>query len=165
MNKAEKTLCISRTDVEMALAILISLVLGNFIPQYQAMTACIAVLLCVQEGVKESWKACVIRLLITVVGGITGIIVVLADNAMGNQGLFILMISAGILLTFFGCKLAKVPVFNSRIGCVTFILVVLTKTGDDRIWYALFRLLSTLYGAVAVMVVSLVFQLLTSHRR
>jgi uncharacterized membrane protein YgaE (UPF0421/DUF939 family) len=153
----KKQVKIGRTDAEMALAVFISLLPAKVIPQYQAMTACIATLLCVQEGVKESWKAGLTRLLITTVGGLTGIMVVLADNAVENQWLFMIMTAAGIVLTLFGCRFVGAPVFNSRIGGVTFILVVLTKTGADRIWYALYRLFSTLYGVAAVMVVGAVF--------
>jgi uncharacterized membrane protein YgaE (UPF0421/DUF939 family) len=139
--------------------------MAKVIPEFQTMTACITTILCVQDGGKESGKAGLIRLVITAVGGLAAVFVVLLDDVAGMPWLFALMIMAGLLLTLLGCKLARVPAFNARIGGVTFILVVLTKTGNDRIGYALFRLLSTLYGAAAVMLVTAVFVFFTTSGR
>jgi hypothetical protein len=77
-------------------------------------------------------------------------LVVLLDAHADNQWLVIFLIMLGVVITLFGCNLAGTPAFNARIGGVTFILVVLTKTGTDKIAYALFRLLSTLYGVVVI---------------
>jgi hypothetical protein len=71
----------------------------------------------------------------------------------------------GVMLTLFFCKLAKVPIFNARIGGVTFILVVLTKVESERISYAIFRLLSTLYGVVAVILITAVFSLVIREKK
>ncbi|GHV44195.1 hypothetical protein AGMMS49546_27780 [Spirochaetia bacterium] len=154
---------ISLIDTEIALAIGICLLLAMVIPQFQIMTACIAVLLCVQNGIKDNIKAGLIRIVITLIGGFVGIAVILADNYFLNPVLFIVMVMIGVLLTLFCCKLAGVPAFNARIGGVTFILVVLAKTGSDRIDYALFRLLSTVYGVAAVVLVTGVFSLFTGR--
>jgi uncharacterized membrane protein YgaE (UPF0421/DUF939 family) len=148
---------ISRLDVQFALAVGICLLMAKIIPEFQAMTACIATLLCMQNSVTESWKSGLLRLIITAIGGLAAVVVILVDDYVCNSWLFIIMIMLGLLLTLASCKLAKVPAFNTRIGGVTFILVVLTKTGSERIYYALFRLLSTLYGVAAVIFVSLVF--------
>ncbi|MDR1468395.1 MAG: FUSC family protein [Spirochaetaceae bacterium] len=152
-----KVVLLNKTDVEIALASGICLSLAGLIPEFQAMTACIATLLCVQEGLKPSLKAGMVRLIVTAVGGLIGILVVLADVYAANHWVFIFLIMIGLVLTLFGCKLAGTPAFNARIGGVTFILVVLTKTGTDRIAYALFRLLSTLYGVAVVLIVTAVF--------
>ena len=148
-------------DLQIVIASGLCLLAAKWIPEFQTMTACIATLLCIQDDVKTSGKAGLIRLIITALGGLAGILVILADNFFGNPLLFILLIMAGLLLTLCACKLAGIPAFNSRIGGVTFILVVLTKTGADRIYYALFRLLSTLYGVIAVIMVSVIFTFIT----
>jgi uncharacterized membrane protein YgaE (UPF0421/DUF939 family) len=152
-----KAAFLNKIDIEIALASGICLLSAQFIPELQAMTACISTLLCVQEGVKLSLKTGIIRLVVTAVGGLTGILVVLLDVHAANQWLFILLIMSGLVITLFGCKLTGTPAFNARIGGITFILVVLTKNGTDRIPYALFRLLSTLYGVVSVLIVAAVF--------
>jgi uncharacterized membrane protein YgaE (UPF0421/DUF939 family) len=159
---------LNQVDIEIALATGLCLFAAYFIPEFQAMTACISTLLCVQEGVKPSLKAGIIRLIVTAVGGTVGILVVLLDIQIANEWLFSVLIMAGLIVTLSGCKLTGMPVFNARIGGVTFILVVLTKTGTDRIPYALFRLLSTLYGVAAVLIVSalfLLFQMKTNTKK
>jgi uncharacterized membrane protein YgaE (UPF0421/DUF939 family) len=165
MDKDNKTpAIITRIDIQIAVAAGICLLMAKVIPEFQVMTACIATLLCIQDGVKASWKAGVLRLIVTGVGGLIAVLVILLDNAAGNSWLFVVMIMLGLLLTLFGCKLAKVPPFNARIGGITFILVVLTKTGADRVTYAIFRLLSTLYGVAAVIIVAAVFAMFTRKK-
>jgi uncharacterized membrane protein YgaE (UPF0421/DUF939 family) len=157
MNERKITRFDWHTDIKISITVGVCLLIAKAIPEFQTMTACIAALLCVQNGVKKSGKAGLLRLIITAIGGLIAILVILADNKIGNLWIFIAMIVLGVLFTLFGCKVAHVPPFNARIGGVTFILVVLTKTGPDRISYALFRLLSTLYGVIAVMFVSIFF--------
>jgi uncharacterized membrane protein YgaE (UPF0421/DUF939 family) len=162
--KANTPISISLIDVKIVLAVGICLLMAKVIPEFQTMTACITTLLCVQDGGRESGKAGLIRLAITAIGGLVAVLVVLLDDMVGMPWLFAVMIMAGLFLTLMGCKLVRVPVFNARIGGVTFILVVLTKTGNDRIVYSLFRLLSTFYGVVAIMMVTAVFVFLTAFR-
>jgi uncharacterized membrane protein YgaE (UPF0421/DUF939 family) len=154
-----KSVLLNKIDIEIALASGICLVAANFIPNFQAMTACIATLLCVQEGVKPSLKAGIMRLIVTAIGGIVGIVIVLLDVYAAGQRLFVVLIMLGVTAVLWGCRLAGIPAFNARIGGVTFILVVLTKTGSERIPYALFRLFSTLYGVAAVLLVAAVVSL------
>lgn len=124
----------------------------------QKMTACISCLLCCQDTVKVSFKAGRNRLIITAIGGLTAIAVILIDNAVGKDWLMVLMVTGGVLLTLFLCKCARVPYINARIGGVTFILVSCTLSGPARIWYGVFRFVSTLYGVLVVLLVTWVFE-------
>jgi len=123
----------------------------------QKMTAAIACLLCCQGEVKASWNAGVNRLIITAVGGATGILAVLISMAVGNDIIMASILAVLVMLTLFLCKLCRVPYINCRIGGVTFILVSSTLNGTNRIWYALFRFVSTLYGALIVMLVTCIY--------
>lgn len=124
----------------------------------QKMTACISCLLCCQDSTPVSLKAGINRLIITAVGGGVGIAVILLDNAVDNEWLMVVFIAAGILLTLFLCKAAKVPYINARIGGVTFILVTCTLSGTARIWYGIFRFVSTFYAVVIVLLVTWIFE-------
>lgn len=124
----------------------------------QKMTAAITCLLCCQDDAKISWKSGVNRVIITFIGGIIAIAAVLLDGVTQNQYLFVVYAFVGILLTLILCKCAKVPYVNARIGGVTFILVACTLSGNARIWYSIFRLISTMYGVVISMLVTWVFQ-------
>ena len=72
--------------------------------------------------------------------------------------MMVLLIAAGILLTLFLCKKAKVPYINARIGGVTFILVTCTLAGSARIWYGVFRFVSTLYSVLVVLLVTWIWE-------
>lgn len=124
----------------------------------QKMTACITCLLVVQDTTKISYKSGVTRMIITAIGGGLAVLVVLADTALQNQWAMVVMVMLGVLATLYLCKLAKVPAFTTRIGGVTFILVALTLSGHARVWYALFRLMSTLYGVLVVLVVTWMYE-------
>lgn len=131
----------------------------------QKMTACITCLLCCQDTEQISKKAGLNRLIITAVGGIVGMIVVWIDTRVSAQWLLVVMVAAGVLLTLFLCKAAKVPYINARIGGVTFILVTCTLSGHARIWYAVFRFVSTLYGVAVVLAVTWLFRRFSGDER
>ncbi|PWM75664.1 MAG: hypothetical protein DBX59_01415 [Bacillota bacterium] len=120
----------------------------------QKMTACISCLLCCQDTTRISYKAGVNRIIITAIGGLVGILVVLLDGIIGNQLVMVVLVALGVLATLFLCKCAHVPYINARIGGVTFILVSSTLNGNARIWYAVWRLVSTLYGVAVVTLVT-----------
>ncbi len=129
----------------------------------QKMTSCIACLLCCQDNLSISKKAGLNRLIITFIGGLAAVLVVLIDNALGKEWLFVVMTALGLLLTLLLCKAARVPYINARIGGVTFILVACTLTENARIFYALFRFISTLYGVAVVLLVTWLWQLAEKH--
>jgi uncharacterized membrane protein YgaE (UPF0421/DUF939 family) len=159
MKNSKTPFHISITDCQIVIASGICLLMRNIIPEFQVMTACIATLFCVQEGMKPSFKAGLARLMVTAIGGLAGLLVILLDKMADSPQFFIILTMAGLLLTLFICKLTRVPPFTTRIGGVTFILVVVVKTGTNTIYYAVFRLLSTLYGVIAVIVTMTVFAL------
>lgn len=158
-------------DVRIAVAILICCLTTTVLKQFgivfeyngmtleviQTMTACITCLLCCQDNEKISFKSGVNRLIITAIGGGVGILVVFLDDMIGNKWFLTVMIALGIVLTLFLCKAAKVPYINARIGGVTFVLVTCTLSSSARIWYAVFRLVSTFYGVLAVLIVTFLF--------
>lgn len=168
--KIEKA-AVSRIDVMIAVAIAICVLTSTILNYFglkftfgemhleiiQKMTACIACLLCCQDNTKISYKAGVNRLIITAIGGIVGVAVILLDNLIDNQWVMVLMTALGILATLLLCKAAKVPYINARIGGVTFILVTCTLTGSARIWYGVFRFISTFYGVMVVLLVTWIF--------
>lgn len=124
---------------------------------FQTMTSCIACMLCMQDNTTISKKAGVNRLIITLVGGCVGIGVILIDNFLQSKSVMTLMMGVGIIITLLLCKCCKVPYINARIGGVTFVLVTCTLTGTGRIWYALFRLLSTFGGILVTLLISWLF--------
>ncbi len=170
---------ITRLDIRIAISALLccltSAILNHFNVKFtvgemhleiiQKMTACISCLLLCQENTKFSAKAGVNRLIITAIGGIVGIAAILIDTAVGSEWLMVPLMGIGVLLTLFFCKLAKMPYIQARIGCVTFVLVTCTLNGNARVYYAVFRLVSTLYAAVIVLLVTWLWEKLVPEKR
>jgi uncharacterized membrane protein YccC len=130
----------------------------------QKMTSCIACLLCCQDSSSISLKAGINRIIITFIGGLVGILVIILDDFIGNEWILGCMVALGVVLTLFLCKAAKVPYINARIGGVTFILVTCTLQSDARIYYGMFRLVSTVFGVLVVLAVTWIFQLFSKKK-
>lgn len=121
----------------------------------QKVTACITCLLCCQDGLGASVGAGRTRVLVTAVGGAIGIAVVALDILLGQSPwILAVLIAIGTIASLCLCRRAGAPAFSARVGTISFVLVACTLSGTARIWYALFRLLSTVFGAVVVSLVT-----------
>ncbi|MCD7918240.1 MAG: FUSC family protein [Clostridiales bacterium] len=179
MKPETEKLTVTLLDVRMAVCVLIcytaSMLLsdvagikftwGNYsLEIIQKMTCCISCFLCCQDNTKVSLKAGINRLIITAIGGIVAIVIIALDCVIGNDWVEMLMIVVGVVLTLFLCKAAKVPYINARIGCVTLILVACTLNSTARIWYGVFRLVSTLFAVLVVLLVTWIFDKIQAGR-
>lgn len=162
---------ISFIDIRIAVSVLICLLtaellnhVGLKIP-YQGMqleiiqhlTAAISCLLVCQQTTEITKKAAGIRLIITAIGGVLGIIIAVIDNWMNNGWMLAVMTAVGVLLSLFFCKCAKVPYVNARIGALTCVVVAGTLSGTARVLYAALRFVSTFYGALIAVIVTMIF--------
>ena len=121
----------------------------------QKATACISCLLCCQDTADASRRAGAMRVLVTAVGAACGMAAVAIDQLMGpNLWLLALLMTVGLVATLCLCRLAGAPAFNARIGAISFLLVASALTGTARLWYAVFRLVSTVFGALVTWVVT-----------
>jgi len=121
----------------------------------QKATACISCLLCCQDMADASRGAGAMRVLVTAVGAACGMAVVALDQLLGsNPWLLAVLTAVGVAATLCLCRLAGAPAFNARIGAISFLLVAGTLTGTARLWYAVFRLVSTVFGALVAWIVT-----------
>ena len=174
----KEKVAISSVDMRIAVAVLVCMLTSTILNSLgmkftygemkleiiQKMTAAIACILCCQDNLIVSKKSGISRLIITVIGGLVAIAAVVLDNLLQNQWLMVGLVSCGVLLTLLFCKCAGVPYITARIGAVTFILVSCTLAGPARIWYAVFRFVSTLYGVFIVLIVTWCFEKLSVIR-
>ena len=159
----------SMLDLRIAICVLVCLLASNALTALdlrfavgemrldiiQKATACISCLLCCQDTADASYKAGAMRVQVTVVGAICGMAVVALDQLMGsNMWLLAVLMAAGLVATLGLCRLTGAPAFNARIGAISFLLVASTLTGTARLWYAGFRLISTVFGALVTWVVT-----------
>ena len=130
----------------------------------QALAACTGAVMCVQEGGKASFGACKNRVVGVICGGVVGIAVVLLDNLMGLDLVFYLLVGLGIIANFLLCKVAKLPLVQARVSCMTVLLVVLVLGGPARINYAIGRFIGTLIGALVAWAVSVAWEKISAKR-
>ena len=130
----------------------------------QKATAAISCLLCVQDNVGASKGAGWMRIKVTAMAAIAALVVVSIDSLIGNQWLSVVLLMLGVLLTMFLCKLIKAPYMNCRIGAISYVLIAVTLSSQARIVYALFRVISTVYGVLVVIFVTWLFGLFTNKK-
>ena len=157
--KPEKVPVFSGLDIGIALGAIICLVTARYVSFIQYIPATFAVLLCMQDKVKLTWKTGLYRIIITIVAGIIGIGVILADMAAGNEWLFFIFAFIGLVITMVICKLLSLPPMLARIGALTLVLVVTVLAGNERIMYAVLRLVGTFYGVLVSIVLSFIMSL------
>lgn len=165
MNEVKTKPGISGMDVAIGAAVVAALlvchVAGLLGWQIQALAACTGAVMCVQDGKKASWGAGLNRLKGVLCGGLTGIAVVLADNVIGIDLVFYLLVGAGVVANLLLCKSVKLPLVQARVSCMSLLLVTLVLQDAARINYAFGRLIGTLVGAVVALLVSMIFAALT----
>ncbi|NLO84286.1 MAG: hypothetical protein GX096_02500 [Clostridiales bacterium] len=145
-------------DWKLAVAVLICLYASQMVSWIHYMPACFAAILCMQDTVAVSWKTGLNRLILTAVGGLVGIVVLLADSLIGNQWIFLLLAAAGVLVTIIGCKLVRLNYIFIRISCITFLIVIMFNRGSNGLQYAFMRLIGTLFGVLVAVLVTAAFQ-------
>lgn len=159
----------SMLDMRIAACVLVCLLTSNALTAFnlkfavgemhldiiQKATACISCLLCCQDTAEASRKAGAMRVLVTAVGCACGMAVVALDQLLGcNAWVLVMLMVVGLMASLCLCRLAGAPAFNARIGAISFLLVASTLTGTARLWYAFFRMVSTVFGALVTWVVT-----------
>lgn len=138
---------------------------GTELEIIQRMTSAIACLLVCQDNTALSRKAGINRMIITAIGGIAGVVVAVLDTVIQRPWVMAVMVILGILTTLVLCRAAGVPYINARIGGVTFVLVACTLEQYARVYYALFRFISTFYGAFVSVLITWIFGYFVSKRK
>jgi uncharacterized membrane protein YgaE (UPF0421/DUF939 family) len=151
-------------DFNIALVVTVCLITSRFVPIIQYIPACFAAILCAQDNARLSYKTALTRIAVTIIGGLVGIGVVLLDTIFPYYWLFIFMAAAGIFVTLLICKLFCLPNMPARIGCITFILVIMVASGEKRMEYALHRVVGTVYGSVVALLMSMGLSFLAGLR-
>lgn len=155
-----KNMC-SRLDAEIGLAVVLCLFVCHIASllgiQIQALAACTAAVMCVQESTKASWGAGINRILGVLCGGAVGVAIVWIDNSLQMPLLFYILCGCGVIGNLMLCRSLKMPPVQGRVSCMSLLLVVLVLQDSMRIGYALGRLGGTVCGAVLALLVSMAF--------
>ena len=165
MQETKNKIGIAGMDIAIGAAVVLTLlvchVAGILGWKIQARAACTGAVMCVQDSRKASWGAGLNRVKGVLCGGLTGVAVVLIDNAVGIDLVFYLLVGIGVVVNLLLCKVVKLPFVQARVSCMSLMLVTLVLQDAARINYALGRLVGTLVGAVVALLVSMAFGALT----
>lgn len=161
MNNTKQKIGVEPIEIAIGAAVVLCLlvchVAGLLGWQIQALAACTGAVMCVQDSKKASWGAGLNRIKGVLCGGLTGIAVVLIDNAVNVDLVFYLLVGIGVVVNLLLCKAVKLPLVQARVSCMSLMLVTLVLQDSARINYAVGRLIGTLVGAVAALLVSMAF--------
>lgn len=142
-----KDLRVGKRTLKTALAVVLSLYIGNLLNLSTPLFAGFAAVVVMQGSVYDSLRVSKDRMLAT----ITGAIVALAIIAIGYKNY--LTIGIGIILVILICTNFKWK--NSiALGCMTFLIIIVNEGGQNELQYALHRALDTLIGLVVGMAVN-----------
>lgn len=165
MQETKNKLGVAGLDIAIGAAVVLTLLACHLAGllgwQIQALAACTGAVMCVQDSRKASWGAGLNRIKGVLCGGLTGVAVVLIDNAVGIDLVFYLLVGIGVVVNLLLCKVVKLPFVQARVSCMSLMLVTLVLQDAARINYALGRLIGTLVGAVVALLVSMAFAALT----
>ncbi len=168
MNETKNEITLSGLELRIGITIVLCLLVCKLCEilgfSIQALAACTGAVMCVQEGGKASFGACKNRVVGVICGGVVGIAVVLLDNLIGMDLVFYLLVGLGIMANFLLCKVAKLPLVQARVSCMTVLLVVLVLGGPARINYAIGRFIGTLIGALVAWAVSAAWEKISAKR-
>lgn len=166
MSETQNKLSLTGLEFRIGITIVICLVVCKLCEllgfSIQALAACTGAVMCVQEGGKASFGACKNRVVGVICGGIVGVAVVFLDNLIEIDLVFYLLVGLGIMANFLLCKVAKLPLVQARVSCMTVLLVVLVLGGPARINYAIGRFIGTLLGALVAWGVSSAWEKLSA---
>lgn len=161
MNETKNKIGVAGIDIAIGAAVVLTLlvchVAGMLGWQIQALAACTGAVMCVQDSKNASWGAGLNRIKGVICGGLTGVAVVLIDNAVNVELVFYLLVGIGVVVNLLLCKVVKLPFVQARVSCMSLMLVTLVLQDAARINYAIGRLIGTLVGAVVALLVSMVF--------
>ena len=125
--------------------------------QIEALAVSTGAIMCVQDSTKAAYNASLIRILGVICGGMTGVAIVLIDNAIDISFVFYLLCGIGVVANLFLCRLLKMIHVQARVSCMTLLLVVLVFQGTDRLHYAFWRFIGSLAGALVALLVTIIF--------
>ncbi len=161
MNETKNKIGVAGIDIAIGAAVFLTLlachVAGMLGWKIQALAACTGAVMCVQDNKNASWGAGLNRIKGVLCGGLTGIAVVLIDNAVNVDVIFYLLVGIGVVVNLLLCKVVKLPFVQGRVSCMSLMLVTLVLQDAARINYALGRLIGTLVGACVALLVSMAF--------
>jgi len=143
--------------IKTALAVFLCLL---FFPS-EPFFACLTAVFCIQDTVSNSVKIAINRGLGTILGGVIGLLFLIACRFLTyNINIYIvrkflvyLTIAIGIIAVIYLCNLIKKP-GAINISCIAFLAVTTVHAFGDPVYYTINRIIETLFGIFVALLVN-----------
>lgn len=144
---------IGMRNIKTGIAVGLSMLVCMFIPNSLMFVASISAIHCVQDNVHKSIRLGISRVIGTLIGGLLGVLCVLADQYAGLEYLFLITVPVAVVLsialcTFIGEPAACVP------SCIVIVAIMMSRESDARYVYAFYRMVETIVGVVIAVLVN-----------
>lgn len=145
---------IGMRNIKTSISVFLCLLVFEFVNRENAIHACIAAVICMQNTIDDSFKKGIERVIGTIIGGIAGGIVLFFITTFGHEGLLIFMIPLGIIILIEIC--ISVDMKQSVVICCIVYLGILIS--DEHvggyILYTFNRVLDTTLGIIITLFVN-----------
>lgn len=135
-----------------ALCVLICLAVAQLLGQPYPFYACIAAVICMQDSVERSASLGRTRLIATGLGGIIGLLFLLATRAVTATPVFDILVALSIVVTLYVCSLLKPEA--AAMACIVLLSITLNHAQDNPVLFAFWRMAETAFGVVVAVVVN-----------
>lgn len=140
---------IGSRNLKTAISVCICLILFRADPFYSA----IASVICMQGTVENSVKSGINRLIGTLLGGVTGVILLSFTRYFNFEVIIPLITGLGIIFVIYTCNLIKKPA-SCTISCIVLIAIMIAPETSNPLFYASRRTIETALGILVAVLVN-----------
>ena len=120
---------------------------------FDALMACIAGIICLQDSMEKTFYTGFHRILGTLAGALIGMLFLYADRFFNNVLLMISLVCFGIVVLIMIFNLLKISE-SIVIGCVVYLAIMLEQTKEAPYVSSIHRLLDTMIGVIIAIVIN-----------
>lgn len=146
---------IGMRNIKTSTAVFLCLLLFQVLNRDNALQACIAAVICMQNTIVDSYKKGIERVKGTILGGIGGAFVLYLITIFGHEDVIIFVIPLGIIILIELCVTLDMKQ-SVVICCVVYlgILITVAEREGGPVFYAVNRVIDTTIGIVITIIVN-----------
>ena len=145
---------IGMRNIKTSTSVFLCLLFFEFLNRDNAVQACIAAIICMQNTIDDSFKKGLDRVIGTIIGGIVGAMVLFFIETYGHEQLLLFIIPLGIMILIEICVYLKLKQ-SIIICCVVYLSILITKQHEGGyIFYTFNRVVVITLGFVITIFVN-----------
>ncbi|WP_312811308.1 aromatic acid exporter family protein [Sedimentibacter sp.] len=145
---------IGMRNIKTSTSVFLCLLLFELLDRENALMACIAAVICMQNTIVDSFRKGTERIIGTIIGGIAGAFVLFLISTFGYENILIFIIPIGVIILIEIC--VSLGLKNSVVICCVVYLVLLTSANhvEGYLLYTINRILDTSVGIVIALLIN-----------